>query len=228
MAKKAYEVSSIEAGELGNVNPTLEEEEVMEGSEQKLSFKTKEEEANAVNGHVVEYSKMGADQEEAVVKKSETVSDFKPAAGMQKTVGLVGGISIIVGTMIGSGIFASPSSVANNAGSVGSTLLIWCGSGLIAMLGALCYIELGTMIQKSGGEYAYYLQAYGDMAAFIFSYASSFILRPAGFAAIAIACGDYIVEPFYGLEETSEKVMVAKFIGAGVIGKMLSILTGFT
>jgi len=218
MAKKAYEVSSIEAGELGNVNPTLEEEEVMEGSEQKLSFKTKEEEANAVNGHVVEYTKMGADQEEAVVKKSETVSDFKPAAGMQKTVGLVGGISIIVGTMIGSGIFASPSSVANNAGSVGSTLLIWCGSGLIAMLGALCYIELGTMIQKSGGEYAYYLQAYGDMAAFIFSYASSFILRPAGFAAIAIACGDYIVEPFYGLEETSEKVMVAKFIGAGVIG----------
>ena len=140
------------------------------------------------------------------------------ATGMKKTVGLVGGISLIVGTMIGSGIFASPSSVANNAGSVGSTLLIWCGSGLIAMLGALCYIELGTMIPKSGGEYTYYMEAYGDVAAFMFSYTSSVVLRPAGFAAISIACGDYLVEPFYGLEESKTKAMVAKGIGAAVIG----------
>ena len=142
------------------------------------------------------------------------------ATGMKKTVGLVGGISLIVGTMIGSGIFASPSSVANNAGSVGSTLLIWCGSGLIAMLGALCYIELGTMIPKSGGEYIYYMEAYGDVAAFMFSYTSSVVLRPAGFAAISIACGDYLVEPFYGLEESKTKAMVAKGIGAAIIGNL--------
>ena len=144
--------------------------------------------------------------------------DLKSSTGMQKTVGLVGGVSIIIGTMIGSGIFASPRSVAEKTGSVGLNLLVWCGSGLIGMMGALCYIELGTMIPKSGGEYAYFKFAYGDVVAFMFSYASSVVLKPASFAAISIACGDYIVEPFYGLEETKEKVIIAKCIGGLVIG----------
>ena len=61
---------------------------------------------------------------------------------MEKAVGLVGGISLIVGTMIGSGIFASASAVANYSGSVGMTLLVWVGCGVLSMMASLCYVEL--------------------------------------------------------------------------------------
>ena len=57
---------------------------------------------------------------------------------MEKTVGLVGGISLIVGTMIGSGIFASASAVAEYSVSVGMTLVVWVGCGVLALLTSLC------------------------------------------------------------------------------------------
>ena len=85
---------------------------------------------------------------------------------MEKTVGLVGGISLIVGTMIGSGIFASASAVAENSVSVGVTLIVWVGCGIVAMMASLCYIELGVSIPKSGGEYSYLLEAYGEIPLF--------------------------------------------------------------
>ena len=73
---------------------------------------------------------------------------------MAKSLTLLGGVSLIMGTMIGSGIFASPGSVLLHAGSVGTSLLAWFFAGLIALLGSLCYAELGTMIPSSGGECA--------------------------------------------------------------------------
>jgi len=66
--------------------------------------------------------------------------------------------------MIGSGIFASASGVFSQAGSVGLTLSVWTGCGISAMLGALCYCELGTMILKSGGEFVYLLEGLGHVA----------------------------------------------------------------
>ena len=61
-----------------------------------------------------------------------------------------------VGTMIGSGIFISPTSIIGMSGSVGSALVIWVISGFIATISALCYIELGLLIHESGGEYSYW------------------------------------------------------------------------
>lgn len=61
-------------------------------------------------------------------------------------------MSLIVGTMIGSGVFASPGAVLLHSGSVGLSLLVWVLAGVIALLGSLCYCELGTCIPESGGE----------------------------------------------------------------------------
>jgi amino acid permease len=70
---------------------------------------------------------------------------------MEKTVNLWAGWSVIVGAIIGSGIFASPGPVIQYSGSTGASLIVWIIGGLLAMTGGLCYAELGTMIPESGG-----------------------------------------------------------------------------
>ena len=141
---------------------------------------------------------------------------------MEKTVGLVGGISLIVGTMIGSGIFASASAVAEYSVSVGMTLVVWVGCGVLALLTSLCYIELGLSVTKSGGEYSYLLEAFGEIPAFLLNFVSTMILRPASVAAILLTAGNYIVEPFFGLDcELINKILIAKLLAAAFLGENL-------
>ena len=146
----------------------------------------------------------------------------------KRTVGLSGAISIIIGTMIGSGIFASPRTVASLSGSVGMVLVVWTCCGLLALFGALVYVELGTTIQESGGEYTYLKKAFGPIPSFMFSWSSILVLRPASLSAICLACGQYIVEPFYPSLEGCfptliSKEGIAKLIASCVIGKLMEM-----
>lgn len=117
--------------------------------------------------------------------------------GLKRRVGLMSGIALIVGTMIGSGIFLSPRGVLERSGSVGMSLVVWCLSGLLSLLGALCYAELGTLICKSGAEYSYILEAFGGPLAFLFSWLSVFILKPAMLSIICLTLSEYIVSPLF-------------------------------
>lgn len=117
--------------------------------------------------------------------------------GLKRRVGLFSGIALIVGTMIGSGIFLSPRGVLYRTGSVGLSLVVWCLSGLLSLLGALCYAELGTLISKSGAEYSYILEAFGGPLAFLFSWLSVFILKPAMLSIICLTLSEYIVTPIF-------------------------------
>ncbi len=141
---------------------------------------------------------------------------------MKKSVGLIEAIALIIGCMIGSGIFSSPRSVAKNTGSVGLALTVWAGAGLIAIFGALCYTELGTMIRESGGERQYLEKAFGEWAGFLFAWTSIVVLKPASLSAICVACGEYIVEAFNpGCGKLAESSQKTKLIAAFVIGKLL-------
>ncbi|XP_004636883.3 b(0,+)-type amino acid transporter 1 [Octodon degus] len=116
---------------------------------------------------------------------------------LQKELGLFSGICIIVGTIIGSGIFISPKSVLSNTGTVGPCLIIWAACGVLATLGALCYAELGTMITKSGGEYPYLMEAFGPIPAYVFSWASTMVIKPSSFAIICLSFSEYVCAAFY-------------------------------
>ncbi|XP_051884220.1 b(0,+)-type amino acid transporter 1 [Pristis pectinata] len=116
---------------------------------------------------------------------------------LQKQVGLISGISLIVGTMIGSGIFISPISVLSNTGAVGPCLIIWATCGVLATMGALCYADLGTMITQSGGEYSYLREAFGPIPAFLYSWMSIIVVKPSSFAIICLSFAEYAATPFY-------------------------------
>uniref|UniRef100_A0A8B9CQ46 b(0,+)-type amino acid transporter 1 n=1 Tax=Anser brachyrhynchus TaxID=132585 RepID=A0A8B9CQ46_9AVES len=124
-------------------------------------------------------------------------SEGREKLRLKQEVGLISGVSLIAGTMIGSGIFMSPEWVLHHMGSPASSLLIWAACGVLATFGALSYAELGTVIKESGGEYIYILRIFGSFPAFLFAYTSVILVRPAGLAAVCLSFAEYAVAPFY-------------------------------
>ncbi|EFX90440.1 hypothetical protein DAPPUDRAFT_300005 [Daphnia pulex] len=144
------------------------------------------------------------------------VSTPNDALHLERRVGLVSGVALIVGTMIGSGIFVSPSTLLVKTKSPGLFLVIWAACGLLSTLGALSYAELGTMITESGAEYAYYRHAFGSLPAFIFSWVCTLVLKPSQLAIICLAFAKYTVEAF--VTECEPPIFIIQILCVAIIG----------
>uniref|UniRef100_A0A673C2N9 Zmp:0000001267 n=1 Tax=Sphaeramia orbicularis TaxID=375764 RepID=A0A673C2N9_9TELE len=126
------------------------------------------------------------------------MDDKQPQAlKIKREIGLIGGVALISGTMIGSGIFMSPQFVMGYAGSPGASLLVWAVTGVVAMFAALSYAELGTIICESGADFIYILRIYGSCPAFFAAITFILVMKPFSAAAMAISISEYVLAPFY-------------------------------
>ncbi len=149
--------------------------------------------------------------------KSEDEKNEAPKLELKKNVTVLHGLGLIVGTIIASGIFISPSGVISNTGSVGVSLIVWLACGIFASLGALCYSELGTAIPKQGAEYHYLYTAFGPVPAFLFAWTGILVIRPAAVAGVSMVFGSYVTKPFY--PDCDPPVHLVKLCAFSCIGK---------
>lgn len=101
-------------------------------------------------------------------------------------------VALIVGIVIGAGIFRTPSLVAGNVESGGMMLLVWLLGGVVSLIGALCYAELTSTFPSTGGDYHFLKRAFGKRTAFLFGWARMSVIQTGSIALLAFIFGDYI------------------------------------
>lgn len=106
------------------------------------------------------------------------------------------GVAMIVGLVMGAGIFKTPSLVAANSGSVGGAVALWLAGGVISLLGALCYAELASSYPHRGGEYHFLKRAFGRNLAFLFAWARLGVIQTGSIAMVSFILGDYASQIF--------------------------------
>lgn len=129
---------------------------------------------------------------------------------------------IVVGTVIGSGIFIVPATVLAQSGErVGPALVVWLVGGLLSLLGALTYGELGAMNPRAGGVYVYVRDAFGSAPAFLYGWTMFFAISSGSLATLAVAASGYL-QQLVALSPAMQKVvsllMIAIIAGLNVRG----------
>ncbi|XP_066287786.1 Y+L amino acid transporter 2-like [Branchiostoma lanceolatum] len=151
----------------------------------------------------------------------------QPTAGvrMKRQLTLSNAVAVTVSVIIGSGIFLSPKGVLQATGSVGLSLIVWGLSGILATLGALCYVELGTTIPKSGGTYTYLYEIFGPWVGFMKMWQTLIISGPAGTAVLAITIANYALYPFFA--PCPAPYLAVRLIAAACLG-LISFLNCYS
>jgi APA family basic amino acid/polyamine antiporter len=111
---------------------------------------------------------------------------------MPRSVGLLNAVAVSIGITVGSGIFRVPATVAGLLHEPGAFLLCWALGGVMALCGALTVAELAAALPRSGGMFAYILEAFGPVAAFLFGWAELTVVRAAALGAIATIFAEYL------------------------------------
>jgi amino acid transporter len=153
--------------------------------------------------------------------------DTTPKVGppVAARLGLWDTTSIIVGIIIGVGIFRTPSGVFSSASGPWAALAIWVLGGAISLLGAFCFAELATTYPRSGGEYVYLTRAYGPWAGFLFAWAQLAVIRTgASIAAMAFVFAEYAGKFAHAAEDdrtlhiSLAMLVIAALTGINILG----------
>ena len=136
---------------------------------------------------------------------------------LKKSLRLIDGLAMVVGIMVGSGIFRTPGLVAAQLGRPWLTFIAWVLGGGLALLGALCFAELATRYPRAGGKYVYVREAFGTRAAFVVGWVEGIAIYPVAIAAIAVVAGEYTGR-LAGLDPGA-----TRWVGAGMAGLFTAI-----
>lgn len=115
-------------------------------------------------------------------------------AAPRQTLSVTDACAMIVGIVIGAGIFRAPSIVAGSVSTETVFIALWVAGGVISLIGALCYAELGSAFPNAGGEYHFLSRAFGSKPAFLFAWARMSVIQTGAIAAIAFVFGDYATQ----------------------------------
>ena len=175
-----------------------------------------------------------------VIQKAKSLTDAsEPETGklaLKREITPLSGIGFVVGQLIGSGIFITPSTILGYTGSFGLSIVCWIIGAFVALAGALCYFELGLLVRKAGGEYAILLEAYsfqkknrwvemfGSLVSFLFTWTTVFVLRGASASIITLTSARYLTRPFFIGCEVPENVV--KLIALAALREFLCVVVG--
>ena len=112
-------------------------------------------------------------------------------SSLKQTIGLWPAVAIIIGSIIGSGVFMKPATMAAQTGSPLWMTAVWVVAGIFSLIGALIYAEVGAMLPETGGQYVYFRHMYGKFVAFLYGWAAFTVINTAAVAAIAFVCSQY-------------------------------------
>src|ERR1700681_4574635 len=113
-------------------------------------------------------------------------------SGLKRELGVWSAAAIVVGTVIGSGIFLVPSTMTRNVGSPLKVFGVWVAGGLLSLFGALSYAELAAAMPEAGGEYVYLREAYGPLWAFLYGWTQMWVAKSGSIATLATAFFIYL------------------------------------
>lgn len=123
------------------------------------------------------------------------------ATGLRRELGVWAATAIVVGTVIGSGIFLVPKDMILHVGSPATVLAVWVAGGILSLAGALSYAELAAAMPEAGGEYVYLRKAYGPLWGFLYGWTQMWVARGGSIATLATAFFLYLGNFFPALEE---------------------------
>ncbi len=157
---------------------------------------------------------------------STAPSKSKPAPAVPRPLlGTIDVIALVVGIVIGAGIFSAPALVAANAATPTHMMLAWLLGGLISLAGAMCYAELATTYPHSGGDYHYLRLAFGRKLAFLFAWARLTVIPTGSIALLGYVFGDYATQ-IWNLGPASPAIYAAIMVISLTLLNIVGLQTG--
>lgn len=133
------------------------------------------------------------------------------------------GFAFVVGCIVGAGIFISSSLVARRTPNMFLALVAWILAGGLALLGALCYCEMVSVVRKTGASYVFVLDCYGKAAGFVVNWTNAMIFAPCNVSILTVTIGLYTCVPFFKDTTSPEYIWCSKFVGLAIMTIIVAI-----
>lgn len=158
--------------------------------------------------------------------RPDAVASARTPADLPRVLGFTSVVGILIGTVIGSGIFVAPNRIAGLVESPQLILAVWVVGGVLSLFGALAFAELGSAFPQAGGMYVYLRESYGPLVAFLFGWTLFFVIDSGAIATLSVAFSARYLPYFLPLTPLASRVVAVALIAALVVVNLLGVRYG--